>query len=42
VINGSILTLSEIEAGGKEYLQTDGYEKMGVTNCDTQLKENTI
>ena len=23
-VNGSILTLTEIEAGGKEYLRTDG------------------
>ena len=25
-VNDSILTLTEIEAGGKEYLRTDGYE----------------
>ena len=27
MVKGSILTLSEIEAGGKEYLRTDGYDK---------------
>ena len=42
MINGSTLTLSEIKEGGKEYLRTDGYEKMDVTDCDTLLKENTI
>ena len=40
--NDSFLTLTEIEAGGKEYLRSDGYDKMDVTDCDTQLKENTI
>ena len=38
----TILTLTEIEAGGKGCLRTDGYEKMDVTDCDTLLKENTI
>ena len=28
-IKGSTLTLSEIEAGGKEYLRTDVYDKNG-------------
>lgn len=40
--HGSILTLTEIEAGGKEYLRSDGYDIMDITDCDTQLKENTI
>ena len=26
-VQGTILTLSEIESGGKEYLRTDGYDK---------------
>ena len=42
MVKGSILTLSEIEAGGKEYLRTDGYENMDVTDCDTLLKKKTI
>ncbi len=29
MIKGSTLTLTEIEAGGKEYLRTDGYDKNG-------------
>ena len=33
-VNGSILTLMEIEAGGKEYLRTDDTKK-SVTDCDT-------
>jgi hypothetical protein len=32
----------EIEAGGKEYLQPDGCDKMDVTDGDTLLKENLI
>ena len=28
-VNGSNLTLTEIEAGSKEYLRTDGYEDNG-------------
>lgn len=34
--------LLEIEAGGKEYLRTDGYENMDVTDCDTLLKKKAI
>lgn len=29
MIKGSNLTLTEIEAGRKEYLRTDGYDKNG-------------
>ena len=40
LVQGSRLT--EIGAGGKEYLRTERYDKMDVTVCDTLLKENTI
>ena len=42
MVKGSILTLSEIETDGKEYLRTDGYENMDVTDCDTLLKKKAI
>ena len=42
MVKGSILTLSEIETDGKEYLRTDGYENMDVTECDTLLKKKAI
>jgi hypothetical protein len=40
MVQGSRLT--EIGAGGKEYLRTERYDKMDVTGCDTLLKEKTI
>ena len=42
MVNGSTLTLSEIKAGGKEYLLTDDTTTVDVTDCDTLLKENMI
>lgn len=42
MVNGSTLTLSEIKAGGKEYLLTDDTTIVDVTDCDTLLKENLI
>ena len=40
MVHGS--RLMEIEAGGKEYLRTDGYDKMDVTDYGTLMKEKTI
>ena len=40
MVYGSRLT--EIEAGGREYLLTDDTTNVDVTDCDTLLKEKTI